>query len=258
MDKMKQLRDTARPLGVRGHQRKSRLIAANKSDGAMFVESRHEHTTALALDIDPRTKHISPQPFTLRLDLERLFETKKEAVKATPRISKKRLNVDSTQKIEHIYTPDFLVELTSPTPLVVECKTGSQIKSLQMELARRGQILSNLGYRYQVVSTDQLEYKGLHVNLANLRDAIHYPDTEVKQGYCGALEMMIFRRNGPFLISDLYKVIPELPDLALYLGLAYGVIACDLRSGHISNNTTIWKAHGDLAHLQLLNLEYAQ
>ena len=258
MNKMEQLKDTARPLGVRGHQRKSRLMGANKADGAMFVESRHEHITALALDIDPCTKHIAPQPFTLRLDLERLFETRKEALKATPRISKKRRDVDSPHKIESIYTPDFLVELTTPTPLVIECKTDSQIIKLQVELARRKQILNNLGYRYQVVSTDQLNQKGLHVNLANLRDAIHYPDNEVKQGYLGVLEMMISRRNGPFLVSDLRKVVPEMPDIALYLGLAYGVIAFDLRSGHISNNTTIWKAYGDLSHLQLLNLESAQ
>lgn len=256
MDKIKQLRDTARPLGVRGHQRKSRLIAVNKSDGAMFVESRHEHITALALDIDPRTKHISPQPFTLRLDLERLFATKKEALKATPRISKKRRDAGSTYKIESIYTPDFLVELSSPTPLVVECKTGFQAKKLQVELIRRGQILSNLGYRYQVISTEQLDYKGLHVNLVNLRDAIHYPpNEEIKQGYLGALERFASRRNGPFPASEIRRIVP---DQVLYLGLAYGVIACDLRSGHISNETIVWRAYGDLAHLQLLNLEYAQ
>ncbi len=144
----------------------------------------------------------------------------------------------------------------TPTPLVVECKTGFQAKKLQVELIRRGQILSNLGYRYQVISTEQLDYKGLHVNLVNLRDAIHYPpNEEIKQGYLCALERFASRRNGPFLASEIRRIVP---DQVLYLGLAYGVIACDLRSGHISNDTIVWMAYGDLAHLQLLNLEYAQ
>lgn len=247
---MKKDSTMARPLGVRGHQRPSYLVASHKASGEMFVESGHEHTTMLALDIDPRTRDIVSQPFTVRLDLQKAYPTKSEALKAEPRVRMKLVGGELRE--EQVYTPDFLVTLVHPTPLVVESKSSSEIEIISAALARRELVLNHLGYRYLVVSSTELEHKGLHRNLAYIRDAMKFRSKNATQSLLDGLTELVKGRNAPFPFGDIRG---QTSDLALYLGLISGVIGCDLRSGYLGVNTTIWQAHGDLAHLQLLSLE---
>lgn len=51
-------KDMVRPLGVRGHQKRSHQIASYKNGGEMFVETINESTTAIAADIDSRSRRI--------------------------------------------------------------------------------------------------------------------------------------------------------------------------------------------------------
>ena len=240
----------ARPLGVRGHQRPSYLVASHKENGAMFVENGHESTTMLALDVDPRTRGIVSQPFTVRLDLQKVYPTRSEALKAKPSRLIKALSGEPTE--ERVYTPDFLVTLVHPTPLVVESKSSVEIAKISAALARRERVLNHLGYRYLVVSSTELEHKGLHSNLAYMRDAMKFRSKNQTQALMDELTELVKGRHAPFPFGDIRD---QTSDLALYLGLVSGVIGCDLRSGYFSVNTTIWQANGDLAHLKLLNLE---
>lgn len=169
---MKKDSTMARPLGVRGHQRPSYLVASHKENGEMFVENGHESTTRLALDVDPRTRGIVSQPFTVRLDLQQAFPTRSEALKAEPRERMKLVSGEARE--ERVYTPDFLVTLTHPTPLVVESKSSTEIEKISAALARRERVLNNLGYRYLVVSSTELEHQGLHSNLVHMRDAMQF------------------------------------------------------------------------------------
>lgn len=240
----------ARPLGVRGHQKRSFLVASHKADREMFVENGNEHTTMLALDVDPRTRDIVPQPFTVRLDLQKLYPTRSEALKAEP---KGRLKLVSGEpREERVYTPDFLVTLADPTPLVVEAKSSTEIAKISEELARRGLVLNNLGYRYLVVSSTELEHTGLHRNLAHMRDAMKFRTMNDTQSLMQGFAQLIADRHDPFLYGEIRN---QTSDLALYLGLISGMVGCDLRGGHFSVNSQIWQAHGDLTHLQLLKLE---
>lgn len=240
----------ARPLGVRGHQKRSFLVASHKANGEMFVETGNEHTTMLALDVDPRTRDIVPQPFTVRLDLQKLYPTRSEALKAEP---KGRIKLVSGEpREERVYTPDFLVTLTHPTPLVVESKSSIEVEKIQADLKRRGLILNNLGYRYLVVSSAELEHKGLHSNLVHMRDAMQFRAKNDTQPLMDGLAKLIANRHAPFHFGEIRN---QTSDLALYLGLISGMVGCNLRGGHLSVNTQIWQAHGDLAHLQLLRLE---
>lgn len=240
----------ARPLGVRGHQKKSFLVASYKANREMFVESGHEHTTMLALDVDPRTCGIVSQPFTVRLDLQKAYQTKSEALKAEPKVRIKLVGAEVRE--EKVYTPDFLVTLTHPTPLIVEAKSSTEIATISEELARRGLVLNNLGYRYLVVSSTELEHTGLHRNLAHMRDAMKFRTMNDTKSLLQELAKLIADRHAPFLFGEIRS---QTSDLALYLGLISGMVGCDLKGGHLSVNTQIWKAHGDLAHLQLLKLE---
>jgi hypothetical protein len=216
----------------------------------MFVETGDEHTTMLAADVDPRTVDITPQPFTVRLDLQRIFATRSEALKAEPRIP---IKVISGKPIEErVYTPDFLLRLTRPTPLVVESKSASEIAKIEAALARRRLVLNNLGYHYLVVSSTEVEHKGLNANLVHMRDAMKYRSQNETQMLLVGLNKLLANRRDPFPFGEIRG---QTSDLALYLGLITGLIGCNLRGGHLGVNTMIWQAHGDLAHLQLLNLE---
>jgi hypothetical protein len=240
----------ARPLGVRGHQKRSYLVASHKAGSEMFVESGDEHTIVLAVDVDPRSRNIVPQPFTIRLDLQKVFPTRREALKAEPRVRLKTVSDEPVE--ERVYTPDFLVQLTNPTPLVIESKSSIEIAKISAALARRELVLNNLGYRYLVVSSADVAYRGLHSNLVNLRDAMQFRSKNETRSILDGLIKLVASRSDPFAFGEIRR---QTTDLALYLGLISGVIGCDLRGGHLGVNTIIWQAHGDLAHLQLLNLE---
>ncbi len=244
-------REMARPLGVRGHQKPSNEVASFKAGGKMFVENPTEHTTMLSMDVDPRTCDIIPQPFTVRLDLEIIFPTQRLARKAEPRVPKKKATSGLPHE-ERIYTPDFEVALTNKTSLIVESKSNIEIAKISVELERRERILNNLGYRYLVVSSTEVQHKGLHSNLVNLRDAMRFRSRNDTGALIEEFEKLIVNRRGKFSFGEIRN---QTSDLALYLGLISGVVGCDLRAGHFGNSTQIWQAHGDLAHLQLLRLE---
>lgn len=241
--------EMARPLGVRGHQKSTHLISSIKGEKYMPVESLHEGTTLIALDLDPRVRHITPQPFTVRLDLERVFKTKEEAQKAK---GKNRLQEIDGQRLEKMYTPDFLVEMTTPVGLVVESKFKAEIKKIEVQLEHRKRVLNSLGYNFLVVTDEDLEFDGLHTNLVNLRDATKYRKTEDTQQLMARLQELVHGYRGEFALGEIKQ---KATDVGLYLGLISGVIACDLRAGHLNINTVLWPAHGDLSHLQLLELE---
>jgi hypothetical protein len=216
----------------------------------MFVESTNEHTTVLALDIDPRTRSITSQPFTIRLDLERVFSTRSHALQAEPKLALKAVNGAPGE--ERVYTPDFLVKLTKPTSLVVECKSSIEISNITAALARRRLVLNGLGFDYLVVSSTEVDHKGLHSNLVHMRDAMLFRNKNNVASILDGLTNLVIHRNSTFAYGEIRS---QTSDLAFYLGLISGVLGCDLRGGHLGINTLIWQAHGDLAHLQLLKLE---
>jgi hypothetical protein len=249
MGRKKTSKDIARPLGVRGHQNRSHLSASH-AGGEMFVESANERNTMLALDLDPRTLEIVAQPFTVRLDLPKVYATKQEAIKAEPR-SRIKL-VDGQPHEERVYTPDFFVEIAHRTPLVVESKSNRNIEDIAGALERRARVLNALGYRYLVVLDTEVNHKGLHVNLVNLRDAKKFRQNNDTKLLLDGVNELASRLGGRFAFGEIKG---RISDLSIYLGLVSGVIGCDLRSGHLSVMTELWQADGDLSHLQLLNLE---
>lgn len=240
----------ARPLGVRGHQKSSNLVASPKAGGAVFVESPDESTTLLALEVDPRVVSIATQPFTVRLDTCQLYPTKAEAASAEPR--PRRASRTEDPALERVYTPDFHVVLATQQEWAVESKSALEVQNLAQALARRGAVINDLGFHYLVVASNELDQTGLHVNLANLRDAMKYRRSSDTTSLMDQLAQTIAAQPEEFALAD---VRAQVSDLAVYLGLVSGVIGCDLRSGHFGIKTVLRKAYGDLAHLQLLRFE---
>ena len=242
--------EMARPLGVKGHQKRSYLVAANKAKGPIFVESQNEHTTLLALDLDPRTRSIKSQPITVRLDLKMEFKSRSEAMQAQPKPP--LLQLDGQSLTERVYTPDFIVELSDPLALIVESKSQQEIDKIKDKLTVRGNILRDLGYRYLVVSSADLSRPGLHANLSLLRDAIKHQSANAIQQKLNTLENALQGMCGVFLYADIKE---NCDDLSLYLALINGLLACDLKAGRLGARTTLWPAYGDLSHLKILNLD---
>lgn len=132
----RQSKGTARPLGVRGHQKRSHLVASSKAGGATFVESGDEGTTMLALQVDPTVVSIHPQPFTVRVDPSKVFLTRSEEVRAGPRARSAPVDVEAPQG--SIYTPDFLFELTTAQAWVVEPKSPTEVQNIAPGLDASG------------------------------------------------------------------------------------------------------------------------
>lgn len=240
----------ARPLGVRGHQKRSHLIGGQKVGGAAFVETTGEVVTLLCLEVDPRVKSVATQPFTLRLDIEQVFTTRSEAVRAEPR--QRPAPVNGEVPLERIYTPDFAAELVSGEPWVIESKSTQEVSRAAAELLRRSGVLHRLGFHFLVVPSEDLQFRGLHANLVHLRDAMRLQQQGRAGALMGQVDEVVAEQPEEFSLA---AIKTALPPTAIYLGIANGLIACDLKSGNLGVTTKLWKAYGDLSHLQLLKLE---
>lgn len=238
----------ARPLGVRGHQKSSTPTPSVTMGRGLFVETPLERSALLALDVDPRTTHIAPQPFTVRLDIPAVFSDRSAAMRAAPPLKDA---YETAGGLELIYTPDFEVMDGGQVPLVVEVKQSNELKALEGVLKRRGVILGTLGYRFLVVSDEEVGYKGLDRNLVFVRDAIRFLRHQEAQSHLEAIGRAIAGFDAPFPLRAIRAAVS---DTAIHLGLATGVIAFDLRTGALSTDTIVKPAHGDLQHRQLLKL----
>lgn len=245
-------REMARALGQRGHQKRSLLVPSFKMGRELRVESPLEALTVHALDIHPWVKSIHPQPFTLRLDLLQVFATKSQALAAAPRVPPK---ADREQPDDvYVYTPDFLVPTTRHPELVLESKTMKQLALLPAGTVEQWRsALAAVGYRFAVVTDDDLDALGLKYNLVCIRDAMRQVHLQ-GAGVLEPLMQIVQSWQGPLCVEALQQLIA--PHVIL-MGIATGVLGCDLRAGVLAPSTVLWPAAGDLSHLQVLPLEIA-
>ncbi len=242
--------DMARALAKRGHDKPGFVVASITMNQELRVETVLERKTLIALDVDPRVKYVAPQPFSVRLDIPAIFPTRREALAAQAPV---RRYGDPDDGLECVYTPDFLVEEAHPVGLLVESKVLKKSDRMEEALGRRRSVLERLGYRLIHVSEHDVGEKStLVTNLVQMRDAMKFlrEREEESQLQIGALQHAVRDLRGPVPLSQIRSVGT---DLTIQLGLACGVIACDLRLAALSNDTIVWPAFGDLAHLQILN-----
>jgi hypothetical protein len=242
-------RAMARPLGMPGQQKRPELIGSQKMGHELRVESALEALTALALDIDPRIKTIKAQPFTARLDLMKWFPTKSEALAARPSVPPRSEREDPESVF--VYTPDFCVTSIHPDDLAIESKPEAELDSINSEVVQWRAALNNLGFRFLVVTDRDLDAPGLRSNLVNIRDALQALSVGKGRTQLALLEAALPRLGKNFALAD---VRSHAPDSVILLAIAAGLLACDLRAGHLGRSTVLSPAYGDLSHLQLLDL----
>jgi hypothetical protein len=223
---------------------KARISAYSEKAGGHFaVESLAERFVADVLNLDPRVRSFSCQPFTLDLVEGRILRTAEERASAR-------------RRHEHLpsprsYTPDILAVLSGDQDLVVEVKLqgylGDYIDDRRLTLAR--ELLHSAGYRFLRVVVPKDAWFPLRLNLGPLSLAASRPEL----------------LPGPDLAAALTHACGEggssLGSICRSLGLAAshtpgwlvgGVFAADLLRQPINFDMQVTCAHGDRSHLSLI------
>ena len=235
----------ARELGRRGHQRPSLLMPCSTTGQLLRVESRLERLIALALDVDPRVTSIAAQPFTIRLDTAQVYETQELARASIA-------DLPSDHRTGLIYTPDFWVELVGGVHVIVECKPKDKTQQLGADLERIRSVLERMGLRFLVITEEHVGYPSLEGNLIRIRDAnnrFRMRDANFDFSWIETLTDTSERIS----LGEVMEVSDHETMLA---AIASGVIAVDLCAGPLSKWTQATRSYGDLAHLQILDLEH--
>lgn len=239
---MKQTQKQARPLGQRGIQRQAFHLPCVTNGTALRVESRLERLVALALDIDPRVVGISAQPMTIRLDTGEVYPTQKAA----------RASFFAGTQGQRFYTPDFLVQFANLGNLLIECKPSKMAAHMVQQLSECQLSLAAVGLSLRVITDEAVDFPGLEGNLVRIRDAIK----GVKQ-YGWTVDADRFEQffSGGNETTTLGALLMKFSEVDILVAIATGVLAADLRAGSLGRATAAKFGHGDLTHLQLLDLE---
>jgi hypothetical protein len=242
-------RQMARPLGLRGHQRRVELVPSITMGHEIRVESTLEASTAVALDIDPNVDAYWAQPFTIRLDLLQVFATRKEALDASPRVPPRSERAEPDDV--YIYTPDFQVKGSAGGVVVVECKPQGDLERMDAQLRQWRSALSAVGYPLVCVTDQEVDLPGLRFNMVCIRDAsqgLSRHGYQVLDPVIKDLEQW----QGPLSVGTLQTRHPE---HLIQMGIAGGLLGCDLKGGVLGPSTDLWHAQGDLSHLSVFQLD---
>jgi hypothetical protein len=242
--------EMARALGIRGQQKRSFMVGSVTMGHELRVETGLEMLIARVLDIDPRTKGIRPQPFTLRLDLLEVFPSKEQALGAEPAVPP-REERDHPDDV-YIYTPDFLVEGSTGREVVLEGKPEAELQRIPETVEQWKAALCKVGYAFDCVTDAQVCFPGLAYNAAGIRDALHHLQINARPTELDQLSRVVGGECSPFQLGQL---LAHFSSAVIYMAIATGVLACDLRAGVLAPSTLVRPAGGDLSHLQLLPLE---
>jgi hypothetical protein len=235
----------ARELGRRGHQRPSLLMPCSTTGQLLRVESRLERLIALTLDVDPRVTNIAAQPFTIRLDTAKIYETQELA-----RASVVDLPIEMRKGL--VYTPDFWLELVGGAHVIVECKPKDKTQELSADLERIRSVLEGMGLRFLVIADEHVGYPSLEGNLIRIRDA-----NNRFRMHAGNFDFSWIETLTESAVQISLGEVLEVSDHETMLAaIASGVIAVDLCAGPLSKWTLATRSYGDLSHLQILDLEH--
>ena len=111
----------------------------------------------------------------------------------------------------------------------------------------RSQAAKAAGYRLIVVTEKHVGQPGLESNLATLRDATKALRTQGLTAELRKLEEAVAGHDGAFTWLQLAR---DFPAHVLQMGIAGGVLGCELRRGMVGRDTHLWPAYGDLSHLR--------
>ena len=229
-------RDVARRV-KRG--RRALVVKSMKCPGGdLRVESSLERDVATLLDLDPRVVELTSQPFSIEIE-SCLILTSRDHYVRKPGIKPR------------FYTPDFLCRLGDGSKLAIDAKHSSFIAGFE---PKQAEIVSGLwqhGIRFLLIPETLLfpEQMRIAASLHLLRAKYQQPlrdqaDNELR---------VLLEKQSSWLTSDLSSLLTS-GQVGILAGLLSGSLKADLSSAVFASHSRVDSAHGDLSHLQLLEL----
>lgn len=235
-----------RILGKTGG-RPALLYRCAKSSRMCPAESPDEKGVGQAAGIDPRIRAISPQPLTIDLATGWILHTQDE-------VFDHRESREKSEARLREYTPDFRFDLLDGRRIIVEVKNrrypGSADYWAKVEKAKL--ILEANGFRFQVIYIDYEASSALMHNVEILNALTTNSKSTITQSQIQVIE------------DDIGDAISSLGHVAKLAGMTireapllvlHGVVSADISTGYLGSFTPVRLAHGDLAHLAVLNID---
>ncbi|HBO2993412.1 TPA: hypothetical protein L4605_004332 [Pseudomonas aeruginosa] len=202
------------------------------------VESGLEKDVGLLLEADPRVISYRAQPFSLELDSNAILTDQKAHVKKAG--TKPRF-----------YTPDFVCRLANGSLLAIEAKGETFLKDFEARSEEITLGLQGHGMDFLVLPDDHLN-KTVIKNITRLHALrANYQDQYVEA--CSQVVSELLGNQPQWQVERLSQHFTE-GKTAVLCALLTGVLTTDLKECLFSNAATVWAAHGDLQHFEVLEI----
>ncbi|MBY6159430.1 Tn7 transposase TnsA N-terminal domain-containing protein [Mameliella alba] len=224
----------ARTIYKRGHQKKVNRQSSSKAAGIVDTESVLESLILIAAELDPRVVRIHPQPCTFDLNTGEIYPSKK-ALSQT---------LDGSGYAAKVYTPDFLLELTSGQKVFVEGKHTHWIRK-NPEFGSLLDAMAALGHRLSVV-TEAVFSRPLERNLRILKTSPTFELTQYQREW--------LLKDCPRSLSFRSAEKFGLGKTAVYTAIKEGYLSTPLDCAPFNDRTMLSPSAGDVSHMEVLAL----
>lgn len=229
-------RDVARRIR-RG--RRALVVKSMKSPGGdLRVESALERDVGILLDIDPRVRSLTAQPFTLELQSNQLLPSRDQFCArpgAKPRF----------------YTPDFLCSLGDGSAVAVDAKHTRFLEAFEPRSAEISACLRQHGISFLLVPDTAVS----PTTMATVAE-LHLLRAGYLDGYRAQTEDVLadlLSEQACWPVDELIA-FPAVGKVGVLCGLLAGILKTDLSVPVFCAGTKVSAAFGDLSHLQVLEM----
>lgn len=239
------IRDTdsshfARDVSRRTHRGRRALVLKSEkcAGGDLRVETALERDIALMLDIDPRVKELSAQPFTLELQSNTLLPSRKD----------NQLRPGSAPRF---YTPDFLCQLHDGRRVAIDAKHSRFIEQFDIKRDEIENCLRQHGIAFMVIPETAVS--------PSVMQAVSHLHL-LRAGYLASYRAVAEEELSATLDACPSWLAVELSSrlasgrVGVLVGLLAGLLTADFSTPLFSPSSEVHAAHGDLSHLQLLEV----
>ncbi|WP_431274649.1 TnsA endonuclease N-terminal domain-containing protein [Variovorax ureilyticus] len=220
------------------------LTDAQKSIGAIAVESPSERLISQLLGLDPTVRTFQSQPLTVDLLQGTLLLTSEEKAQA-----RQRDRVRGERSV--FYTPDFLVQLCSGASIAIEVKTEdwNGDAAYQEKLFRASEVLACHRIDFARLVVPSLWCHPLKTNAPLLHQAAKRLDLRPTAAVLEKLEVLA--DGGACTLGEFCSGIGVDMRTAPVL-IVFGALKADVLKHELNSKTPAQAAYGDLSHLSVL------
>lgn len=207
-------------------------------NGIVAAESRLERNHLLLLSLLPDVRRLFDQALCIDLDNQTLLT------------SRDQLPIKEGRKAAS-YTPDAEVEMADGTLCIFESKPACWLEKHAEKHQRAARILHNHGQVFRTL-TEEMFTAVFVSNLEGLKKALSHGQLKNSQRACEKIgEALLVKSEWRTLDLINYAGLRKSD---IFFGLAYSVIAADLKSDLFTDSANVYAAHDNCDHLKLLEI----